>query len=157
MAVAEPDRAPDLRVVLTGINAGWRREAACQGEERLFLSERGLGFRKNVGSPKVTLALLICSTCPVRRDCLAESLTPIEVDLDATSNESVRPRVTVRVDGIWGGSTAIDRWSVSGLPRDRALARLERTFAARLRHQAQPSAAGCWRRPDERSSWTAAS
>ena len=105
MAVAEPDRAPDLRAVLDGLLAGWRAQAACRGEEHVFLSDRGLGYPKNLGSPTVTRALLVCSTRPVRHDCLAEAFREVRVDLDPLSHASNRPSTSVIVDGIWGGTT----------------------------------------------------
>jgi hypothetical protein len=49
----------------------WHRRAACRGEDRLFLSDRA-GKPKHLGSATVTLALAICSTCEVRRECLEE-------------------------------------------------------------------------------------
>jgi transcription factor WhiB len=134
--MAEPDRAPDLRAVVGSFNAGWRSEAACQGEESLFLSDTNLGFPRHAGSTVVTLALLICAECPVRRECLAEALTEIAFDLDPGSHDSNRPKTTVHVDGIWGGTTTVDRRFVSGLSREKALERLERTFPARLQRQA---------------------
>ena len=86
---------------------------------------------------KVTLALLICSGCPVRRQCLTEALTEVTIDLDAGSNEeAARPRTALSVDGIRGGTTTVDRRSVSGLSRERAIAELERTFPARLQRHA---------------------
>jgi hypothetical protein len=136
VAVAEPDRAPDVRAVVESFNSGWRSEAACQGEESLFLSDVNLGFPKHAGSTVVTLALLICAGCPVRRECLVEALTEIAFDLDPGSHDSNRPKTTIHVDGVWGRTTTVDRRSVSGLSRDKALARLERTFPARLQRHA---------------------
>ena len=135
-AVAEPDRAPDLRAVLDGLLAGWRAQASCRGEERLFLSDRKLGYEPNLGSPTVTLALLICSTCPVRRDCLAEAFREVRVELDPLSHASNRPSTSVVVDGIWAGTTYADRERVNGLPRYKAVRQLARSFPARLRRQA---------------------
>jgi hypothetical protein len=148
--MAEPDRAPNLRAVVESFNAGWRSEAACQGEDKLFLSDPNLGFPKHAGSTVVTLALLICVECPVRRECLLEALTEITFDLDPGSHDSNRPKTTVHVDAIWGGTTTVDRRSVSGLPREKALERLERTFR-------WLSGGGCWRTPDDRTPGSAAS
>jgi hypothetical protein len=117
VAVAEPDRAPDVRAVVESFNSGWRSEAACQGEESLFLSDVNLGFPKHAGSTVVTLALLICAGCPVRRECLVEALTEIAFDLDPGSHDSNRPKTTIHVDGVWGRTTTVDRRSVSGLSR----------------------------------------
>ena len=132
----DSDRAPDLRDILGRLDAGWRLEAACQGEQKVFMSDRGLGYAKNAGSPTVTLALLVCSTCPVRRDCLAEAFREIRVDLDPLSDAPTRPSTSVCVEGIWGGTTYVDRERVRGVAPDKAVKRLERTFPARLQRQA---------------------
>jgi hypothetical protein len=129
--VGEPDRAPDLRDVYDSINAGWRRDA-CRGDDALFLSDRALGKPKNLGSPTLPLALAICSTCEVRRECLAEGLRDIRIDLAPLSDAHTRPSATVPADGIWGGSTTFDRARVRDLPRAEALARLGRSFPDRL-------------------------
>ena len=84
----------------------------------------------------VTLALLVCSTCPVRRDCLAEAFREIRVDLDPLSDAPTRPSTSVCVEGIWGGTTYVDRERVRGVAPDKAVKRLERTFPARLQRQA---------------------
>jgi hypothetical protein len=131
--VGEPDRAPDLRDLYDSLS--WHARAACRGEEKVFLSDRTLGRPENLGSATVVQALLMCSSCPVRRECLREGLREVHVELDPLARGSSRPTVTAAVDGIWGGTLWSERVAVRHLPPEAAIAKLERTFPRRLRRQ----------------------
>lgn len=64
-------------------DGAWRRDAACIGKDRLFLSDS-----ENGEYLKPVEAKAICSTCPVQPDCLRYA-------------EAIKPEA-----GIWGGYTA---------------------------------------------------
>jgi hypothetical protein len=130
----------------------WHRRAACLGEDRLFLSDRTLGKAKNLGSATLTLALAICSTCPVRRECLAEGLRDIRIDLDPRSDAQTHPSATVPADGVWGGTTTADRTGVRHLPRAEAAAVLEGSFPARLARHVEAFRRRVRATPDQRRS-----
>ena len=76
-------------------NESWRQLANCRGmPASLFYPERGSTERIWVAAAKV-----VCSACPVRRDCLAAGMS--------------EPR------GVWGGLTAYERrrWRHQQNPR----------------------------------------
>ncbi len=104
----------------------WHADAACAGQDDVFLSDLSLGQDRQMPSPKVLLAFLTCAGCPVRGECLAESLRRVRVRL----GEGVATEAAAA--GVWGGSTEWDRRGVRHLPPDEAAAELERTFPERL-------------------------
>jgi hypothetical protein len=131
--VGEPDRAPDLRDVYAFVNAGWRRHAVCAEEDDVnFWPDENLQrYTRHLGSAVALLPLLICEACPVRVDCLREGLTrfpaPMQ-DAETSSGRGAPVRLDVRSVGVWGGSMDVDRFHVAHLPREAAIAELERTF-----------------------------
>jgi WhiB family transcriptional regulator, redox-sensing transcriptional regulator len=81
MTTTDPDLAP-----LPDDPPDWRDQAACRGlNPDLFFPERGA----NAGLPK-----RVCAACPVRPDCLAESLA---------ANEQF---------GVWGGLSKLERRAI---------------------------------------------
>ena len=134
----DPERAPSLGAILDDVNAGWRHDAACAGVDASWfpdpVSQR---YERFAGSPTVLLPLLICSTCPVRVDCLREGLQAWDVvmrdvarDLDETG---IASRVHAR--GVWGGTLDLERLAVRHLPPEQAVLELERDFPKRLRRR----------------------
>ena len=82
--------APDDSAAANGrerrIQPGWRRRAACRGlNPDLFHPPVG-------GTHQFVRAVAICGACPVRLECLAESMaTPVEIM------------------GVWGGMSSRER------------------------------------------------
>jgi hypothetical protein len=119
---------PDVR----DLRPKWHDRAACAGEkdEKLFFFEAPLYKQpKMLSSPSLLLPLLICSTCPVRRECLTAALTPPVFFHDEDDHDPAMPRTM----GVWGGSFEADRNAVRGLPTVEAkIEALEATFPERL-------------------------
>jgi WhiB family redox-sensing transcriptional regulator len=77
-ATDELERTDDLST-----RPAWMERAQCRGEDRDL-------FFPSVGTPS-TKARVICSTCPVRQECLAFALADSELI------------------GVWGGTTTQER------------------------------------------------
>jgi hypothetical protein len=114
----------------------WTKDAACRGEpENLFFADKMLDDGRAPGSPSLLVPLLICETCPVRRPCLEDALTPrstIRIDETATGRQLVIAGHGLPTAGIWGGSTEIERLAVKTLPLADAANVLERTLPVRI-------------------------
>jgi Transcription factor WhiB len=134
--VGEPERAPNLRNLFAAALDGWRGEAACRDEPDpdLFLSDKRLP-RSNPGSPTLALALAICASCPVRRDCLDDALTPVHIVVERGNDFPTTLGGTMA--GVWGGTTEDERMTAqnAGLSVDQAAEVFERTFPERLARQ----------------------
>jgi hypothetical protein len=120
-------RVPDIRDIVG--RTSWT-EAACRDEsdmQTFFPDER---FRDRDPSASLLLPLLVCQTCPIRRRCLAESLTSwgyqhaIDGQILVTGNA-----------GVWGGTLEVDRHRVSHLAVSEAVELLESTLGERTRGQ----------------------
>jgi hypothetical protein len=134
----------DVRSLFDVELSGWRSRAACRDEPDplLFLPDKNLS-RHQPGSPTILLAMLTCSGCLVRRDCLREALEPVEFDAEMYrtnvttdrnhADTAFRPtpqRITMT--GVWGGTTDEDRLALRDMPICEALERLEASFPRRL-------------------------
>ena len=84
-----------------------------------------------MGRPGTTEAFLYCASCPVRDECLAESLVPIRYSLRPDRER----KTAIRIDGIWGGTTLADRMRVKDLSFAEAVEELEAGFPERLRNR----------------------
>ena len=89
--------------------------------------------RPRLESGALLLPLLICERCPVRHECLVESLEPVWYTRREETEDL--PEVVSRqwVDGVWGGTLMLDRWAVRHLPVADAFEQLEASYAERLR------------------------
>ena len=108
---------PDLREVLDRV--GWRQRAACRDEpdDNLFFYEPSVYRVEDevqMSSPSLLLPLLICSTCPVRRDRLRFALEPPVYNHDDDDVNAATPRTMF----VWGGTLELDRIRVKDLPVD---------------------------------------
>lgn len=143
-SAVEPDRAPSITHILSAVNGGWRSRAACRDEpdDELFLPDKALS-RKRPGSPTILLALLACSRCEVRRECLTEAMTPIVSPIrrwDDAAGEFGRQDAGsngLMLSGTWGGTSEADRVAVGLLPIAMAVDQLEASFPQRLAAEAQ--------------------
>jgi WhiB family redox-sensing transcriptional regulator len=81
------------------MTANWAAQAACKGTTHLFFPEKG-GPAETIRAAKH-----ICTTCPVKRECLQTALD---------NNERY---------GIWGGLTVDERDHHRGIRRRRYLNR----------------------------------
>ncbi|HYT78326.1 MAG TPA: hypothetical protein VEQ37_03545 [Actinomycetota bacterium] len=88
------------------------------------------------GPPSVLLALLICSGCPIRRECLLEGTTPIVSPFQRWNPETEKTRESgphrLMLAGVWGGTVEAERLALGDVPIPDAVERLERTFPTRL-------------------------
>jgi hypothetical protein len=113
----------------------WTRYAACRDDpENLFFADKMLDDGRAPGSPSLLVPVLICETCPVRRPCLEDALTPrstIRIDESATGRQLVIAGHGLPTAGIWGGSTEIERLA-KDLPLEEAADALERTLPVRI-------------------------
>lgn len=106
-----------------------------EADDRTFFPDRVLDDGRAPGSPTHLVPLLICETCPVRRRCLDEGLSPIPA---VWFGENAHGRDIERVTegsataGIWGGSTEMERAAVRDLPKEEAAELLDRTTSHRL-------------------------
>lgn len=83
MAVTRVRNAP-------AVDYGWQENAACLGTSgELFLGPDDERPRER--TRREALAVVLCTTCPVRRECLDHALTVPERH------------------GVWGGTTPSDR------------------------------------------------
>jgi hypothetical protein len=114
----------------------WTDQAACKGlddkSDPMFPDLPTSPNRPKLESGALLLPLLICERCPVRHECLVESLEPVWYTRREETDE--RPEaVTQRwVDGVWGGTLMLDRWAVRDLPVADAVEHLEASYAERL-------------------------
>lgn len=86
----------------------WREEAACKGQTKLM-------YPDNWGSGQIAKALAVCAECPVRAECLAETMV-----LEGKGQRF----------GIAGGLTAPDRYRLAGQTRYRLAPRSHQWRAA---------------------------
>jgi hypothetical protein len=145
--VREPERAPSILGILDRFD--WHRQAACSAEPdpRTFFPDEH--DRTKPASGSLLTPLLICSTCPVRRECLEEAFEswdfqhgawekPISGASDQTrarglpDTRSVPSFGCVEAKGIWGGTTEAERRAVRDLSRDVAIDLLYDTNEERL-------------------------
>ncbi len=114
----------------------WTRYAACRDDpENLFFADKMLDDGRAPGSPSLLVPVLICETCPVRRPCLKDALTPrstIRIDETATGRQLVIAGTGLPTAGIWGGSTEIERLALKHLPLEQAADVLESTLPTRI-------------------------
>jgi hypothetical protein len=138
--VREPDQAPSLLEILRGYD--WHARAACRDEPNpnTFFPDI-TNLRVHSTAPGVLLPLLICDTCPVRRQCLEESLRTWSYvrgtfQLRARGGESNFEfgftSLTI-ASGTWGGVTELERLGERDRPVSEAIERLERLREGRLR------------------------
>jgi WhiB family redox-sensing transcriptional regulator len=77
---------------LSDADVSWMADAACHGRTRLFFSTSARGrYAPGTLSADQEAAIAICTTCPVRIDCLAYAF------------------ITRQEYGIWGGLTEAQR------------------------------------------------
>lgn len=121
----------------------WHAEARCAKEPDQEMTERSmfqehalfgqLSDRAAMASPLTTLAMLLCSDCSVRRECLRAALDPpvwaVREDDRHTLGRQERAH---RVFGVWGGTVELERHLLRDLPAEEAADVLERTFPERL-------------------------
>jgi hypothetical protein len=71
----EPDRVPSVLDVLNRLD--WHAEAACRDGEVDFFPKR---YYEGIcpGTPRVLLPLVVCSSCPVRRERLIAGLEGVQ-------------------------------------------------------------------------------
>lgn len=128
-----PEKVSNVTDAL-GRSGHWRDEAACRdaSDPDIFFTEGYSDDKDSIGSSLTTEAFLLCATCPVRRECATEALTPFQ--------HHVRPDespVQVRVRGIWAGTTFKERMAVRSLPVPEAVERLEAGLPERVRVRAE--------------------
>lgn len=123
---------PNVRRLLH--DRAWTARAACLGLD--FDSEGATESQPNALASAAWLSrLLVCQTCTVRRECLADALSPpvipahfMWVEGEAILFDEAHPRAY----GVWGGTTDHDRWQTRHLPLDERLEVLHAGFAERL-------------------------
>jgi hypothetical protein len=79
--------------------------------------------------PCPLLAYLTCTECPVRRQCLRESLTPQRLAFSEKGNA----RRPFYPEGIWGATTTQERRAVRHLPVQEAIDQLDAELPDRAR------------------------
>jgi hypothetical protein len=115
----------------------WTDRAACKDlddkADPMFPDLPTSPNRPRLESGALLLPLLICERCPVRHECLTESLEPVWYTRREETDE-LREVVSQQwVDGVWGGTLLLDRWAVRHLPVADAVEQLEASYAKRLR------------------------
>jgi hypothetical protein len=110
----------------------WTKDAACAGTDDLdiWFAEPGSQDRTGLSSPRTLEAFLTCVGCPVRRECLEDSLTTWRVVLPRDDYER---GVGIRAVTVWGATTEADRAPVADLPIPEAIERLEAGLPLRVR------------------------
>lgn len=85
----------DHAALVEAYKKDWRGEAGCAGmDQEIFFPDRGHGLGR--------IAKAVCSTCPVREQCLAFALD------------------TQQKFGVWGGKTEAERRKIIRLARKAA-------------------------------------
>jgi hypothetical protein len=110
---------------------GWHDQAACAGwETEVFFPDRSGSFSPGdeQGAGPRLLPLLVCSMCPVRRECLEQGLQTWAYGEHPGTSQTMFAKAV----GVWGGTLDEDRSAVRRLPADEAADLLERTFPERL-------------------------
>lgn len=128
--MAAPERVSNVAESLGRYS--WHREARCRDEDPTTFFPDDKLTRTAPGSPTVLLPLLICAGCPVRRDCLRESLRVWSVALREGLGVDMSEPVTVRARGVWGATTWWDRERMRHLPTEEAAEVLELELPKRL-------------------------
>lgn len=123
---------PDLKDVI-GAPEPWYEDAACRDEqdESLFVHDPSSYSAKgltDLTSPSRLVAMLICSNCGVREQCLRAALDPPSFRRDDETHQVGIQRVF----GTWGGTTERERQAMHGVSTEAVIESFQTSFSDRL-------------------------